>query len=159
MGFKLYTHSEEVDMKPEARLLTVLSIALLFVLSSQLTCAQGSLRISDLETLLARLDAYLPSAEITGTESFRNTYNLYYESGIELENWMLDTGSWYGKQQELKPMEFAGEPQEREIVMEKWMTNPVISENTLLNRYIRVEEEGTIPLEVWMLSRHYWTRN
>jgi hypothetical protein len=146
-------------MKPESRLLTVLSITLLFIIPSQSLSAQGSLLITDLETLIARLDARLPSGDLTGTESFRNTYSLYYEAGIELENWMLDTGSWYGKLQELKPMEFAGELKEQEIVLEKWMTEPVISPSILLSSYVREEEEGVIPLEVWMLSRHYWTRN
>lgn len=158
MGFKIYTHLEEVDMKPESRLLTVLSITLLFIIPSQSPSAQGSLLITDLEPLIARLDARLPSGDLTN-ESFRNTYKLYYEAGIELEDWMLDTGIWSGKQQELKTMQLAGVVTEQEIVLERWMTIPVISAGILLSRYVREEEEGVIPLEDWMLSRDYWTGN
>jgi hypothetical protein len=146
-------------MKSEARLFTILSTILLLCIPSQPFIAQGSLLMTDLEPLMARLDAGIVKDNPLSQESFRNSFNLYHEADIELENWMLDTGSWSDRQHSLKYMDFLSREKEQELVLEKWMTMPVISGDRLFNRYLKEEKEDSIKLEYWMLSREAWTRN
>ena len=108
---------------------------------------------NDIEPLMAEWQAPAASEIVLSAESFSNSFALYYESEIVLEDWMLHAEHAHHSIGGTEVADLISEQQEDEIPIESWMTEPAFDSDKLLARYILEEKEFPIPVEAWMLKR------
>ena len=110
-----------------------------------LTQAQKAFVFNDIPALLAEINAEPRSEIILSVESTRTSYNIYYETEVELEDWMTNYEILTVKDQNERVMPFIFEPEEEELELEVWMVQPLLSE------LLAVDREDEIELESWMI--------
>ena len=128
-----------------------LSCMLFLTVSTGSLTAQDSFLIPDFEPVMARIDDGVRFGIILSAESFSNSTNLYYENEIELEDWMLDTGSRSGELNALLNFNVRVESIEQDISVEDWMLTPAIMSKRFFRDCIMEDKEEEIALEPWML--------
>jgi len=138
-------------MKNKQRQTFFLSLILILIIPFTTLIAQDSFIISDFEPIMARVDNESGFEIILSAESFSNSSSLYYENELELEDWMLDTGSRGKELNVLMKFNVRLEAIEKEMIIEDWMVTPAISDFRLYRDCIREDKEEDIILEAWML--------
>jgi hypothetical protein len=127
-------------------LLLVLSLASI----TGIVNAQKSFMFNDIPSLLSERNKEVFSEIILSAESTRTSYNIYYETELELEDWMIDYKFRTDNDPIVKAMPSVFEKESDELELESWMVEPVFPE------YLAVDQEDALELEDWMLGQEDW---
>ncbi len=110
------------------------------------TNAQKSFVFNDIPDLLAGLNSEILSEIILSAESTRTSYNIYYETELELEDWMIDYDRMSVTDTDEETMTSVVEVEEEAIKLEEWMVQSVSPE------FLIADQEKELELEGWMIG-------
>ena len=131
---------------------TALVMIFLFVGTAGTLNAQKAFVFNDIPALLADLDDAVQTEIILTAEVTRTTYDVYYESELEFEDWMLGDKEWVKALDDQTNRELIFEVEEETDQLEDWMLEPFIS-----GSFVQVEEEELV-LENWMIDNSDWVK-
>ena len=114
------------------------------------TNAQKAFLFNDIPALLAELNSEVRSEIILSAESTRTSYNIYYETEIELEDWMTDYQSITVTDPIIEAMPSVFEADKEELELEEWMVQSSLPE------YLVAVQEEEMELESWMIDQEDW---
>ena len=126
--------------------------AMILVLAGTIgfTNAQKAFLFNDIPALLAELNSEVRSEIILSAESTRTSYNIYYETEIELEDWMTDYQSITVTDPIIEAMPSVFEADKEELELEEWMVQSSLPE------YLVADQEEEMELESWMIDQEDW---
>jgi hypothetical protein len=114
------------------------------------TNAQKAFLFNDIPALLAELNSEVRSEIILSAESTRTSYNIYYETEIELEDWMTDYQSITVTDPIIEALPSVFEADKEELELEEWMVQSSLPE------YLVADQEEEMELESWMTDLEDW---
>ena len=112
--------------------------------------AQKAFVFNDIPALLAELNAEIRNEIILSAEATRTSYNIYYETELELEDWMTDYTTVTKTDPVVEAMPSVFELETEELELEEWMVQPALPE------FLGVDQEEDLELESWMIDQEDW---
>ncbi|MBL7110816.1 MAG: hypothetical protein ISS19_02600 [Bacteroidales bacterium] len=128
----------------------ITAMILFLAATTGLTNAQKAFIFNDIPALLAELNSEILSEIILSAEATRTSYDIYYETELELEDWMMDYDilSVADANEEAMPSVF--EVETETIELEEWMVQPASPEILI------ADQEEELELESWMIDQKDW---
>jgi len=138
-------------MKAKTTYLKKITALILFLAATiGLANAQKAFVFNDIPALLAEINSEARSEIILSVEATRTSYFIYYETELELEDWMMDYSTLTETDPNEEAMPDVFELETESLELEEWMVQPALDE------YLIADQEDELELESWMIIQKDW---
>jgi len=138
-------------MKAKTTYMKKITALILFLAATiGLANAQKAFVFNDIPALLAEINSEARSEIILSVEATRTSYFIYYETELELEDWMMDYSTLTETDPNEEAMPDVFELETESLELEEWMVQPVLDE------YLIADQEDKLELESWMIIQKDW---